>query len=151
MEIQGYNMREDLYYEEHHFGVKEDGDILVMGMDGFAQTVAGEIVYVQLPHEGKTLKAGKKFAKLESGKWVGKVFALVNGGSWQVLTRNWRLIQHLSMMTVTVRDGYTRLSLRIRQNWRTSFMGPKRLKNGSCLILRGILRNKQYVQSGLLC
>ena len=79
MEIQGYNMPEDLYYEEHHFWVKEEGDILIMGMDDFAQKMAQEIVYVQLPDEGKALKAGKKFAKAESGKWLGKIFAPVSG------------------------------------------------------------------------
>lgn len=79
MEIQGYNMPEDLYYEKNHFWVREDGDLLVMGMDDFAQVMAGEIVYVQLPDEGKVLKAGKKFAKIESGKWLGKVYAPVNG------------------------------------------------------------------------
>jgi glycine cleavage system H protein len=79
MEIQGYNMPDDLYYEENHFWIKEEGDLLVMGMDDFAQKMAGEIVYVQLPDEGKKLKLGKKFAKVESGKWLGKVFAPVNG------------------------------------------------------------------------
>jgi glycine cleavage system H protein len=79
MEIRGYNMPEELYYEENHFWVKDEGDVLVMGMDDFAQTLAGEIVYVQLPDEGKTLKVGKKFAKIESGKWLGKVFAPVSG------------------------------------------------------------------------
>jgi len=79
MEIQGYNMPDELYYEENHFWVRDDGDLLTMGMDDFAQQMAQEIVYVQLPDEGKTLKAGKKFAKIESGKWLGKVFAPVNG------------------------------------------------------------------------
>lgn len=79
MEIQGYNMPEDLHYEENHFWVKEEGDLLTMGMDDFAQKMAGEIVFVQLPDEGKTIKAGKKFAKMESGKWLGKIFGPVNG------------------------------------------------------------------------
>ncbi len=79
MEIQGYNMPDELYYEENHFWVRDDGDALTMGMDDFAQKMAQEIVYVQLPDEGKTLKTGKKFAKIESGKWLGKVFAPVNG------------------------------------------------------------------------
>ena len=79
MEIRGYNMPEELYYEENHFWVKDEGDVLVMGMDDFAQTLAGEIVYVQLPDEGKKLKVGKKFAKIESGKWLGKVFAPASG------------------------------------------------------------------------
>lgn len=79
MNIEGYNLPEDLYYEEHHFWVKVDGDVLVMGMDDFAQQMAGEVVYVQLPFEGKKLKAGKKFAQVESGKWLGKVYAPMNG------------------------------------------------------------------------
>jgi glycine cleavage system H protein len=79
MEIQGYNLPDDLYYEENHFWVIDDGDLLVMGMDDFAQKMAGEIVYVQLPDEGKKIIAGKKFAKMESGKWLGKVYGPVNG------------------------------------------------------------------------
>jgi glycine cleavage system H protein len=79
MQIQSYQMPDDLYYEKNHYWVRVDGDFLIMGMDDFAQQMAGEIVYVQLPFEGKQLIAGKKFAKVESGKWVGKVFAPVNG------------------------------------------------------------------------
>jgi len=79
MEIQGYNLPDDLYYEQNHFWVKEEGDLLVMGLDDFGQQMAGDIVYIQLPPEGKRLKVGKHFAKMESGKWMGKVFAPVNG------------------------------------------------------------------------
>ncbi len=79
MEIQGYHMPDELFYEENHFWVRVEGDLLVMGMDDFAQQMAEEIVYVQLPFEGKELKAGKRFARVESGKWVGKVYAPVNG------------------------------------------------------------------------
>ncbi len=79
MEIQGYNLPDDLYYEEHHFWVRDEGDLLLMGMDDFAQQQAKELVYIQLPDEGKILTSGKKFAKVESGKWLGKVYAPVNG------------------------------------------------------------------------
>ena len=79
MQIEEYDLPDELYYEENHFWVRDEGDLLVMGMDDFGQKMAQEIVYVQLPDEGKTLTVGKKFAKLESGKWLGKVFAPVNG------------------------------------------------------------------------
>jgi len=79
MKVEQYEMPDELYYEENHFWIRDDGDELVMGMDDFAQVMAGEIVYVQLPDEGKKLKKGKKFAKIESGKWLGKVYAPVNG------------------------------------------------------------------------
>ena len=79
MKVEQYEMPDDLYYEENHFWVKEEGDVFVMGMDDFAQVMAGEIVYIQLPEPGKKLKAGKKFAKIESGKWLGKVYVPVDG------------------------------------------------------------------------
>jgi glycine cleavage system H protein len=79
MEIQGYNLPDELYYEQNHFWVRQEGDVVVMGMDDFAQKMAGEIVYLQLPAEGKTVKQGAKFAKMESGKWLGKVYAPVSG------------------------------------------------------------------------
>jgi glycine cleavage system H protein len=79
MQIQSYNMPDELHYEPNHYWVRADGDELVMGMDDFARQLAGQIVFVQLPEEGKALKVGKKFASVESGKWLGKVFAPVNG------------------------------------------------------------------------
>ena len=79
MEYKGYNVPEDLMYDKNHFWVKKEGDLLVMGMNDFAQKLAGEIVYIQLPDDGKKIKQGKKFAKVESGKWLGKVFAPVPG------------------------------------------------------------------------
>ena len=79
MEIHGYQMPDNLYYEEHHYWVRIEGDILVMGMDDFAQQMAGDIVFVKIPFAGKKLKTGKKFAQVESGKWLGKVYAPVNG------------------------------------------------------------------------
>jgi glycine cleavage system H protein len=79
MQIQDYKLPEDLFYEENHFWVRDEGELLVMGMDDFGQQMAGEIVYIQLPDEGKRLKKGKSFAKMESGKWLGKVYAPVNG------------------------------------------------------------------------
>jgi glycine cleavage system H protein len=79
MEIEGYDMQEELYYEENHFWLREEGDLFVMGLDDFGQKMAGDIVFIQLPPEGKRLKKGKSFAKMESGKWLGKVYAPVNG------------------------------------------------------------------------
>ena len=79
MEFESYNMPDELYYEPNHYWVRPEGDLLVMGMDDFARKLAGQIVFVQLPDEGKAIKLGKKFASVESGKWLGKVYAPVNG------------------------------------------------------------------------
>jgi len=79
MEFESYNMPDELYYDPNHFWVRQEGELLAMGMDDFARKLAGQIVFVQLPEEGKLLKQGKKFASVESGKWLGKVYAPVNG------------------------------------------------------------------------
>lgn len=79
MEIEGYLMPDELYYEKDHYWVRDEGEFLVMGMDDFAQKLAGKIVFVQLPEPGKRLEAGKRFAKVESGKWLGKINAPVSG------------------------------------------------------------------------
>ena len=79
MEFESYNMPDELYYDPNHFRVRQEGELLAMGMDDFARRLAGQIVFVQLPEEGKILKQGKKFASVESGKWLGKVYAPVNG------------------------------------------------------------------------
>ena len=79
MEIAGYNMPEELYYDQYHFWTRVDGDELVIGMDDFAEKLAGQIVFVQLPFVGKAVTAGKKFAKVESGKWLGTVYSPTDG------------------------------------------------------------------------
>ena len=79
MEINGFSLPDELYYEENHFWLRPEKDIVTMGMDDFGRQLAGDIVYVQLPEDGKLLKAGKKFAKIESGKWLGKVYAPFDG------------------------------------------------------------------------
>lgn len=79
MDIEGYDFPEDLYYDNDHFWLRPEGELLVMGMDSFGQHLAGDIVFIQLPAEGKKLVAGEVFAKMESGKWMGKIKASVSG------------------------------------------------------------------------
>lgn len=79
MKFEGYELPEDLYYDENHCWVRKEGEFLVIGMDEFGQQLAGDIVYVQMPPDGKKVKKGKSFAKLESGKWLGKIISPVDG------------------------------------------------------------------------
>jgi len=48
-------------------------------MTDFGQDLAGEIVYAEVPRVGREIKAGEPFMSLESGKWVGRVKAVVSG------------------------------------------------------------------------
>jgi len=71
---------EDLKYTAEHEWVKADGDGPVrVGITDFAQDALGDIVYVQLPEVGSTVRAGDSCGELESTKSVSALFAPVNG------------------------------------------------------------------------
>ena len=86
MEIQGYQFREGLCYDDDHVWYRKDGDLLVIGLDDFAQKSAGDVVFIQLPKVGKPVKQGKKIGKIESGKWLGQVTSPVDGELVEVNT-----------------------------------------------------------------
>ena len=77
MEIQGYNIPDGLHYEENHYWVRVEGELLVMGMDGIARQMAGLFVYIQLLFEGKKFKKGKKL-KIERIPGRRKILLHVN-------------------------------------------------------------------------
>jgi glycine cleavage system H protein len=79
MEIEGYHFPDDLSYDREHCWCRLEGKVVVTGTTDFAQKLAGEIVYVQLPLIGKSVTQGKPCAALESGKWVGRIYAVVSG------------------------------------------------------------------------
>lgn len=79
MEIAGYNFPEDLYYDEHHQYARVTGDIVTIGLSDYAQAAAKEIVYVELPRIGRKVEQGKPLGSIESGKWVGRLYAMVSG------------------------------------------------------------------------
>ncbi len=79
MEIEGYFFPEDLYYHKEHFWAKVEGEKVVVGATDFAQKLAGEIVFIELPSAGKAVEQGKPCGSMESGKWVGRVYAPISG------------------------------------------------------------------------
>jgi glycine cleavage system H protein len=80
MQIDNYNFPDELYYEKNHFWAKKGADgNMVFGATDFFQKLAGEIVFIELPMKGAKVKQGESFSSLESGKWVGKIFAPVTG------------------------------------------------------------------------
>jgi len=79
MEFEGYLFPDDLYYHKEHFWARLAGDIVTVGATDFAQKLAGQIVYVELPSTGRAVEQGKPCGSMESGKWVGRVYAPVSG------------------------------------------------------------------------
>lgn len=79
MKVKGYNFPDDLYYDANHFWAKVDGDEVVMGTTDLTQKLAGEITFVDVPEEDDEVTQGKPFGSIESGKWVGRVYAVLSG------------------------------------------------------------------------
>ena len=79
MKIEEYFFPDDLYYHKEHFWAKVEGDTVTMGTTDFAQKLAGQVVYIELPSVGKAVEQGKPCGSMESGKWVGRIYATVSG------------------------------------------------------------------------
>ena len=79
MEIESYSFPEDLLYDQEHNWARIDGNTAIIGLSDFGQEIAGEIVYAELPLVGRDITFGEPFISLESGKWVGRIKAIVSG------------------------------------------------------------------------
>jgi glycine cleavage system H protein len=79
MNIDRFEFPDDLYYDKEHNWARLDGNVATIGMTDLGQDLAGEIVYVEAPRVGRTIEQGAAFMSLESGKWVGRVKAILSG------------------------------------------------------------------------
>ncbi|MDF1557106.1 MAG: glycine cleavage system protein H [ANME-2 cluster archaeon] len=80
VEIEGYEMPEELYYTKDHTWARvEDDGTVSMGIDAYGATAAGEIEFIDLPLEDDEFEAGDAFGSLESAKWVGGLIMPTSG------------------------------------------------------------------------
>ena len=79
MQISGYEFPDGLYFDKLHGWVKVEGNTVTQGLTEFGQAIAQEIVFVEVPRVGRDVEQGQTFMSMESGKWVGRVAALVSG------------------------------------------------------------------------
>ncbi len=67
------------YFTEDHEWVELDGDIGTVGITDYAQGQLGDIVFVDVPEEGKELTKGDEAAVVESVKAASDVYSPVSG------------------------------------------------------------------------
>jgi glycine cleavage system H protein len=67
-----------LFTEDHEW-IDQDGDVATVGITDHAQTQLGELVYVELPPVGRTVKKGEGAAVVESVKAASDVYTPVSG------------------------------------------------------------------------
>ncbi len=74
-----YRIDEQARYTKTHEWIRRDGKELVLGISDYAQDHLSDVVFVDLPAEGKHLEAGKACMVIESVKAAEEVFAPVSG------------------------------------------------------------------------
>ena len=70
---------EELKYTKDHEWLRIEGGEGVIGITDFAQDALGDVVFVELPAVGATLKQGDAFGVVESNKSVSDLYAPVAG------------------------------------------------------------------------
>ncbi len=69
----------DVSYAESHEWAKKNGNVVRVGVDDYAQGALGDIVYVELPDVGASVKAKAACGSLESTKAVSDLNSPVSG------------------------------------------------------------------------
>ena len=73
------NVPDDLRYTTDHEWVKVEGDRVRIGITDYAQDALGDVVFVQVPTMGASVKATESFSEVESTKSVSDIYAPVTG------------------------------------------------------------------------
>ena len=74
-----YQFPDNLHYADTHEYVLEENGLLRIGVSEFAIDQLGDIVFVELADQGKTLKKGETFGTIESVKAVEEVYLPFSG------------------------------------------------------------------------
>ncbi len=73
------NVPAHLKYTDQHEWLKLEGDVATVGITDYAQSSLGDLVFVELPVNGKQVKAGDAFVVVESVKAASEVYAPISG------------------------------------------------------------------------
>jgi glycine cleavage system H protein len=70
---------QSLKYTKEHEWARLSGNIATVGITAYAKDQLGDVVYLELPEPGATVKKGEPFGVVESTKAVSELFAPVSG------------------------------------------------------------------------
>jgi glycine cleavage system H protein len=73
------NIPHDLRYTKEHEWIAGTGPVVKVGITDFAQAALGDIVYIQLPKVGDTVKADAVCGEVESTKSVSEIYSPLSG------------------------------------------------------------------------
>jgi len=79
VKVDGYEVKEGLYYTKDFEWAKIEGDKVRVGVTDYAQKQLREIVYAELPSPGTAIKQNEPYGTVESVKAVSDLVAPISG------------------------------------------------------------------------
>jgi glycine cleavage system H protein len=89
-------------HEWVHVSADASGQVATVGVSAFAVAALTDLVYIELPPVGRTLKAGESFGEIESVKAVSDLYSPVSG---EIVAVNDDVANHLERLS---EDAYGR-------------------------------------------
>jgi glycine cleavage system H protein len=83
-----------LFTSDHEW-LRIEGDVATIGITDYAQTQLGDVVFVELPKVGRSLKKAEAAAVVESVKAASDVYAPISG---EVLEVNGALVEQPALV-----------------------------------------------------
>ena len=90
-----YQFPDNLNYADTHEYILEENGLLKIGVSEFAIDQLGDIVFVELADQGKTLEKGETFGTIESVKAVEEVYLPFSG---QIVSVNESVIDNPELL-----------------------------------------------------
>ena len=81
---------DDLRYSKEHEWVRLQGDVATIGITHFAQDQLGDVVFVELPSAGSSVRQFASLGVVESVKAASDVYSPVSG---EIVERNVKVIE----------------------------------------------------------
>jgi len=68
-----------LYFTKEHEWIRVEGDVATVGISDHAQEALGDIVFAEVPDQGRSVSKGDDAAVVESVKAASDVYAPISG------------------------------------------------------------------------
>ena len=79
MNVQGYDIPEDLLYTKEHEWAKEEGTVIRVGITDYAAKTLNDVVYVTAPRVGSIVSQFASMGTVESIKAVSELYSPLSG------------------------------------------------------------------------
>lgn len=90
-------------YTEDHEWIKIDGDTAWIGITTYARHALGDLVFLELPENGRNLQKGEDFAVVESVKAASEIYTPVSG---EIVAVNENLADNLDDLKEDIETGW---------------------------------------------